>query len=243
MKTRVVAACTAGALGVCLWVSATAFAQQPKPADLKAEVPALTAMHDVIAPLWHDAWPKKDTAALAGMIRDLEKHAAAIAGAELPGILRDKTSAWRDGVARLRDTVAAYRKAVDARDNDALLQVAERVHADYETLVKIVRPLLREIGDFHATLYVLYHHQLDPLNVAGVTDSVKALQTKAAAINAAVLPERLKAKQDAFAAQRTRLARAVDAVAAALAAQDEARLRESIELLHVEYEKLEQVFG
>lgn len=243
MKTRVVTAWTVGTLGVWMWASATTLTQQPKPAEIKAEVPALTAMHEVIMPLWHDAWPKKDTRAMAGMVRDLERHATAVAGADLPGILRDKTSAWREAVARLQGSVAAYRQAVDAGNDGALLQAAERVHADYETLVKVVRPLLKEIGDFHATLYVLYHHQLDPLDVGGVTDSVKALQTKAVALNAAVLPERLKARQDAFAAQRTRLARAVDAVAAALAAKDEAKLRESIELLHVEYEKLEQVFG
>lgn len=233
----------AAVAGLLLMVTASAAAQAPKEAELKAEVPALTAMHAVIMPMWHDAWPKKDVAALASLIKDLEKHASAVAKAELPGILRDKAGAWQTGLADLKASVAAYRAAVEAKDDGALLQAAERVHTDYETLVKVVRPLLKEINDFHASLYVLYHYQMDPLDVAGVTETVKALRTKAAALGAATLPERLKSKQEAFAAQRTRLMKAVDAVAAALEAKDEAKLRESIELLHLEYEKLEQVFG
>lgn len=243
MRRRSIMGLVAATVCLCVAAPAGALAQAPKESELKAEVPALTAMHEVIMPMWHDAWPKKDAAALAGFVRDLEKHASAIAKAELPGILRDKTGAWQDGVASLKASVAAYRSAVEAEDNEALLKAAERVHTDYETLVKVVRPLLKEINDFHASLYVLYHYQLDPLDVAGVTETVKALQAKAAALNAASLPDRLKSRQQAFDAQRARLAKAVDAVAAALADRDEAKLRETIELLHVEYEKLEKVFG
>jgi len=217
-------------------------AQAPKESDLKSEVPALTAMHDVIHPMWHDAWPKKDIPALAGMAGTLEKHAAAIKRAALPGVLRDKVSAWSDGVAALEKSVSAYRVAADAKDDDALLKAAEQVHKDYEGLVKITRPIMKEMEDFHASLYVLYHHTLHSNDGPKLIESVKALKPKMDALTAAALPERYMAKQEAFVAQRLRLSKSVDEAIAATAPGATTRLSEAVEHLHLEYEKLEKVF-
>ena len=62
------------------------------------------------------------------------------------------------------------------------------------------------------------------------------------ALNAATLPDRLKAKQDVFVAQRTRLSKALDGLVALVGSKNEPKIREAIELLHMEYEKLEKVF-
>ncbi len=99
----------------------------PKPEDLKSSVPALDAMHEVIMPLWHDAWPNKDVKAMAAMLPDIEKHFAAVNKAELPLILRDKMAAWVTGVDELKQTVAAYKAAVTAGDNEALLEGGREV--------------------------------------------------------------------------------------------------------------------
>ncbi len=236
---RLVALAVVAALAVC---APAALAQQaPKEADLKTEVPALTAMHEVIMPLWHEAWPAKDTAAMATMWPAIEKHVKAVTQAELPGILRDKSSAWRDGVAALNRSATAYQVAIDTKEDAALLKAAEALHRDYEALVKVVRPILKEMDDFHASLYVLYHYQLNPLDMKGAVESVTAMRTKIAALNAAVLPDRLKAKQEAFTAQRARLSAALDALVAAIGG-DRTRIAESVEKLHIEYEKLERVF-
>jgi hypothetical protein len=222
--------------------SAPAAAQGPKPEDLKAEVPALTAMHDVISPMWHDAWPNKDYKALAEFLPQIEKHMKAIVRAELPGILRDKGQAWTDGVSNLRQVVTDYGSAVKSGNNEALLKEAERLHSSYEALVKIVRPVLKEISDFHSTLYLLYHHQMNPYQIGAIVESAKLLKEKMGPLSAAVLPERLKARTPAFDAQRARLSKAVDRLLEVSSGRDEFRVKEAIELLHVEYEKLEKVF-
>lgn len=231
-------------LFVALGIAAVppAFAQTPKPAEMKAEVPALDAMHEVIMPMWHDAWPNKDYKALAGMLPDIQKHVAAVAKAELPGILRDKQSQWAAGVADLQTAAAAYKEAVDKADNDALLNAAEKLHTQYEGLVKLVRPVLKEMQDFHASLYVLYHFQMSPFALDKATESIQALKAKMDPLNQATLPNRLKARTDAFTAQRARLSKALDALVATLPGRDEIKIREAIELMHAEYEKLDKVF-
>lgn len=216
--------------------------QAPKPEDLKASVPALDAMHEVIMPLWHDAWPNKDVKAMAAMLPDIEKHFAAVNKAELPMVLRDKRAAWVAGVDDLKQTVGAYKAAVAAGDNDALLKAAEKLHAQYEALVKVVRPILKEMEDFHATLYVLYHYQMSPFQLEKASASVRELQVKMAALNAATLPDRLKAKTEAFNAQRARLGKSIDELAALLDSRDESKIKAAIELMHTQYESLEKVF-
>jgi hypothetical protein len=227
----------------CVWLVATPLAAQtPTESETKKEVPALTAMHDVMYPMWHEAWPKKDTAALIELAPDVEKHFSAIKKATLPGILRDKATAWDAGVEKLGLAVSAYAAAAKAKDDATLLKAAETLHSSYEALVKVVRPALKEMDDFHSTLYVLYHYQINPFDRAKATESLKAMKPKMETLTAVVLPDRLKAKQEAFATQRARLSAALDVALGTLATGTEAQIREKIELMHAEYEKLEQIF-
>ena len=231
-------------VGAILASAASPAAAQPapKPEDLKASVPALDAMHGVIMPLWHDAWPNKDVKAMAAMLPDIEKHFAAVNKAELPLVLRDKRAAWVAGVDDLKQTVGAYKAAVAAGDDAALLKAAEKLHGQYEALVKIVRPILKEMEDFHASLYVLYHHQMSPFNLEKASESIRAMQVKMGALNTATLPDRLKAKTETFTTQRTRLAASLEEVAALLDGKDASKIKAAIELMHTQYENLERVF-
>ena len=240
MLKRLATALAISACALCL--TSPVLAQSPKESELKSEVPALTAMHEVISPLWHDAWPKKDTAAMAGMTGQIEKHLSAIQKAELPGILRDKANAWKSGVDKLTQTVALYKAAANAKDDAALLRAAEALHKDYEGLVKIVRPVLKEMDTFHTQLYVLYHHQLEPLDLPKMTATIKAMKPAMDALNAAALPDRLKAKNDAFVTQRARLSKALDELTVLIDKGNTDRLKQAVEQLHAEYEKLEAVF-
>ena len=223
-------------------VATPAAAQAPKPGETTSSVPAYDAMHEVIMPMWHEAWPNKDYKALAAIVPALDTHVAAIAKAELPGILREKADAWKAGVATLSASAAAYKAAVASGNNEALLKAAEKLHKDYEDLGKVIRPILKEMDEFHGALYTLYHYRLSPFQIANVTESAKALTVKMEALNKAVLPDRLKAKTEGFTAQRAALAKSVDAVSAALGTKDEAKIKAAIEAMHGAYENLEALF-
>jgi hypothetical protein len=211
-------------------------------AQTEARVPALSAFHDVIYPLWHDAWPKKDIDALAALAPKVDAGVEAIAKAELPGILRDKKATWETAVARLKAIGAEYGVAAGKKDGPALLAAAESLHAHFEKMVRIIRPALKELDAFHGTLYVLYHRQLDPFALDAVSQSAKTLKEKMGPLSAAALPERLKAKEAAFVAARGQLSSAVDAVVASLDGKDEKAIRAAVELLHSRYQEVEKVF-
>lgn len=156
-------------------------------ADVEARVPALSAFHEVVYPLWHAAAAKKD--------------------------------------------------------GPALLSAAESLHSQFERMVRIIRPVPKELEAFHATLYVFYHRQLDPIALEGVSQSVRTLKEKMGPLSAASLPERLKAKEPTFVVARAQLATAVDAAVASLEEKDEKAIRVAVDLLHARYQEVEKVFG
>ena len=141
----------------------------PTEEETRAEVPALFDFHDVIRTIWHDAWPNKDTKALRALLPDVEKGAKAVAGAELPGILRDRSKAWSAGVKELTALVDEYAAAAGGTDDQKLLDAAERLHSQYEKLVRVIRPALRELDAFHVVLYRLYHYDMK-------SDSLEAMR-------------------------------------------------------------------
>ena len=96
--------------------------------------------------------------------------------------------------------------------------------------------------DFHASLYVLYHYQMSPFQLAKASESIRAMQVKMDALNKAALPERLKAKTEAFNTQRARLSQSIDELVALLDSKDESKIKAAIELMHTQYESLEKVF-
>ena len=214
----------------------------PAHAETSWQVPELFAYHEVIATIWHEAWPAKDIAQLKALTPQVKSGAAKVAGAELPGILRDKQAAWDEGVAALQRTVADYEAAAAGDDGPRLLAAAEALHAQFEKLVRTIRPVTKEIDAFHQVLYTLYHHQLDPYDGAAIKASVPRFQEKMAALAKAPLPERLAAKTPAYEAARAQLGKEVEAFAAAVAGGGEAKIKAAAESMHSAYVKLESVF-
>jgi hypothetical protein len=204
--------------------------------EAKADVPALGDFHEVIYGIWHDAWPAKDYARLRSLLPDIEKGAAAVVSAPLPGILHHKQSAWDEGIQALKTTVEEYRSAVKSENNEALMSAAEKLHADYERLVRIVRPPMKELEDFHSSLYMLYHHYLPAFDLEKIKSASVELKFKMGVLQNAKLPERLSAKTQAFADARENLSQAVTALEAAVQSGDEAKVKQAVEDVHSRYE-------
>jgi hypothetical protein len=207
-------------------------------AETSANIPALTEFHKVIYEIWHTAWPNKDYDSLTRLLPEVEKGAAEVAKAEIPGILREKQVAWRNGVAQLELIVKEYKAAADSKEKQLLLDAAEKLHAQYEALVRAIRPSLSELEDFHAVLYRIYHNYMPMNSVEEVKLAARQLQEKMAALNKAVLPQRFKAKEASFVEARSRLDKAVAQLAAAIGSNDSGKIRAAIDEMHTCYQAL-----
>ncbi len=210
--------------------------------EVSATVPALAEFHKVIYKLWHTAWPNRDYNMLAALLPEIEKGTASIVGAELPGILRDKKPAWENKVKELRAIVEEYRTAVETTQKQPLLDAAERLHAQYEALVRVIRPPVRQLEEFHVVLYMVYHYYIPGESLDKIRGSVEPLREKMAVLSRVALPTRFKGKEASFTAARKDLAEAVNEFGAAVFSNDLGKIKNAVEIMHSRYVTLGAVF-
>jgi len=122
------------------------------------------------------------------------------------------------------------------------MNAAEKLHSQFESMVRTIRPALKELDEFHAVLYMLVHHDLPKYDVQGIRSSTAELKRKMAALKAAKLPERLKQKEAEFQAAREKLSASVDALDASVQSNVEAKIREGVDTVHSDYQVLDRVF-
>jgi hypothetical protein len=222
-------------VGPCLALPA----QNP---ETESTVPELSAFHEIIYPIWHTAYPEKDYAALQSYVPEVKRLAEGIYGAKLPGILHEKQAKWDQALAELRKSVDDYVAAAAGQDDAALLGAAEALHMRYEMMVRSIRPVLREVDDFHKVLYVIYHKYLPDRDFAKIAGTSGDMAAKAEAITQASLPKRLESKAPAFTtAAQELLAAAKALVETAKTGQGEA-IAAAVEVVHSKYRGLEKVF-
>lgn len=216
--------------------------QEVTDAELKAEVPELFEFHDVIYKIWHNAWPEKDIDMLVELLPEVEQGSKKVINAELPGILRDKKQAWQENIEKFKEAVEEYKLATSPLDSQRLLNAAENLHSQFEKLVRIIRPVIKEIDEFHKVLYMLYHYYMPEGNVEKVKSSIKELKEKMDILNKAVLPERRKSKEKEFNTARKKLSKSVDDLVKSIKKYDHKKVSKKIEIMHSNYQALEKVF-
>jgi len=211
--------------------------------EIESSVPELEAFHDIIYPIWHTAYPEKDVSALKSFVPEINRLAGRIFEAKLPGILRDKEMKWQAGLEEFKKSVEAYNAAAKDADDQALLNAAEVLHARYEMLVRTIRPVLKEMDDFHKSLYVVFHKSLPDKNFAEIKAVSGELKSKAETVTMATLSKRLEAKSAAFQAASADLLTAAEALEKACRGEDNAAIENAVLTLHTKYQALEKIFN
>jgi hypothetical protein len=215
------------------------------PAELSSSVPQLTEFHEIIFPMWHNAYPAKDYKALKDLVPGIKARVEAINGAELPGILRDKGPEWKNLLKELNNIAQSYYDAAAGNNNEALLAAAEKLHGQYERMVRALRPAIKEIDDYHQTLYVIYHKLLPDGKYDEIAALAGTLVTKAEAIMnypKDKLKQRLGDSAAKFDASAKGLVDATNALKEALNGNDTGRKKQAVETMHSAYQKLDSLF-
>lgn len=215
------------------------------PAEISSAVKELTDFHDIIYPMWHDAYPAKDYNALKGFVPKIKSCMESINKAKLPGILREKETAWKGQLNELNNSAKNYYSAAGGIDNNALLTAAEKLHASYEKMVSVLRPDLKEIDDFHQTLYIIYHKLLPDSKFDEIAGLTGTLITKAEAIvnyQQDKLKTRLGDKLVIYNVSAKKLYDSVTYLKEVLKGNDPKEKKEAVESMHKAYEDLDSVF-
>ena len=225
--------------------SANIIAQEkanPSEAEMRPESPELTKFHGVVHKIWHTAWPAKDTVMLKGLAPEIDRRGEEVCTAELPGILREKKSDWIKSTERLRLILAQYKNAVSDGSGKELLLAAEKVHSQYEAMVRLIHPQLGELEGFHKILYPLYHYFKPQKDREKTLASIVQLMERMKALDSAILSARLKEHEATFIEARKKLADAVAVLSEASTETDWAVIDKNIETVHTRYEECARIF-
>jgi hypothetical protein len=210
--------------------------------DTVWRVPELDEFHEVMYPIWHTAYPAKDYDALKKFVEEVNIKAKKIYSATLPGIQREKQLKWNEGVMQFQTSVADYNKFAAGDDNEGLLKAAENLHTKYEMLVRTIRPVLKEMDDFHKTLYIVYHDYLPNKNYKKLGKVTDLLIKKAKAVTKAKLPARLESKKDAFTLAAAELLISTQDLKKRVRANNKISIDAAVENMHSKYQQLEHIF-
>jgi len=213
--------------------------------EIKSSVPELLKFHDVIYPIWHDAYPNKDIQQLKGFVNDIKMHMENINNAKLPGILRDKENKWKEGLANLNKTAEDYYSAAGGNDDLVMLDAAEKLHMKFEIMVRILRPVLKEVDAYHQTLYIIYHKYFPEKKYTDIATVMEDLIAKADAIVKVPdekLPKKIADKIPDFREKSKNLYDATVSLSEVLKTDDLAKIDASVESMHSKYQMLESIF-
>lgn len=210
--------------------------------ETSSDVPELTEFHEVIYQLWHTAWPEKNISMLKSLFPDIQKGIDKINSVELKGILRDKKPKWEEGLKKLNESVASYKSAIDKDNTQAILDEAEKLHALYEGLVRVVKPMVKEVDEFHQVLYMLYHYYAPEYNLAKIKESAAGIKEKMTDVMKAQLSKRLESRTEKFNSARTDLGKAVDELNNVVAKGNKDAIVKAVDKVHNKYQELEKVF-
>jgi hypothetical protein len=243
VKAKLVTLFAVVALGA---VAATALAttehDHPEPGEVNSEVPALTDFHEVIYPLWHQAWPEEDYEMMKELLPQVREHVKAVRDAELPGILRDKQTEWAEGVKRLEADLAAYEAAAATDDGPVMRTAVEDLHAHFEGLMRLIFPVMKELDAYHRVLYGIYHYDMPEADLEGLRGASKELSAACRSLRDADIPKRFQSKADALGAGFASLCRETEQLEAVAADADWESIEDAVEKVHTQYQEVEGLF-
>ncbi len=220
-----------------------AVAQEHNPVEMSSDVPQLADFHEVIYQIWHEAWPQKNTELLKDLIPEIDSGYIKLSKAKLSPLLHEKQGKWTEGITVLGEIITQYKTAAAAGDAEALLKAAEKLHSQYEILVRTIRPALPELESFHQELYMLYHFYILEYNFDTIAASAEKLAARMEALNKAELPKKHKTKLEQFNKSRLELSAAVAKLNQAIKDKaDKETVLAAIEVVHSDYQKLTAVF-
>lgn len=211
--------------------------------ELKSEVPELVAFHEVIAELWHQAWPDKDAALMKKLLPQARTDFAAVQAAKLPGILRDRQTAWDEGLKTMAAALEAYGQAVDAGNLQGMLDGVEHLHAAFEQQMRVVRPPMKELDAVHVELYQIYHHAMPDRKLADLRAAAGRMSARCAELVAAPAPRRYSGPPEVLKEKATALCAATTDLQKVALGDDWKAIEAAVEKVHSAYVDMLGLFG
>jgi hypothetical protein len=192
--------------------------------------------HDVMAPLWHQAFPEGDFKSIREKAPLLKDKLMVMLKVQLPSYLEQDEEKLETFLGKRQELTFHVSEVVQAASDSAdsiLASAFERMHWVYEELEKVFAVPIKELDSFHETLYFLWHKALPNGDYDAIKQTAPVMKAEVDSLMNVPLPYGCAKKKDEFEKRKTALKDAVYQLAQACEnGGDEKKIQEAVGLVH-----------
>lgn len=229
-------------MSICFFTAHTQIQHKTIVDETSSTVPQLSELHEIIYPMWHQAFPEKNYELIKSYEPQIAKLSAEFPTIVLPGILREKKVKWDEAVNAFVKSAESFSLACKNNETQKLLDATEELHSKYEGMVRAIRPMLKELDAYHKILYVIYHKHLPDQNIDEIRKSSIDLAARCDELMIAKLPERLKSKAKQFDKAREALSIATNNLLQTAKVNDFNAIKSVVNDVHTKYQTVQNIF-
>ncbi|UCC43104.1 MAG: hypothetical protein JSU65_08100 [Candidatus Zixiibacteriota bacterium] len=178
-----------------LLLIATSFAGEeecPAAVAARAGFSAFHEFHELIAPVWHKAWPEKDFEAMYAAAPKFAAQVGTIIELK-PAITNAvRLESFKTSRALLADYVKQYSEAVSEKNQEKVYSILPELHEAFESAAAQLIPIdYPEIQGLMVTVKIIVDRHIPAENSDGIKGSTETLVFKASALTEESIPKRV----------------------------------------------------
>jgi hypothetical protein len=203
---------------------------------------AMEDFHSVLAPLWHDAFPKNDFKTIRDKAPAIKQKLMNLIVIPAPD---DMEESKRESLFTRRQELAfyvdQYEKAAADSSDSVLAASFEKMHWGYEELNKVFMVEIKELDSFHETLYYLWHKALPAKDYKSIKETAPVLKAEMDSLMLVKLPGSCYDIKDDFEAKRAVLKDAVYQLSDVCQKGTNEQIDDALALIHDKFMELNMV--
>lgn len=203
---------------------------------------AMDDFHETMAPLWHEAYPKKDFKSIREQAPQFQKKLYVLLRSPLPTNLEKEKL---DSLIAKRQWLSFYVSqlglaAADTVDS-VLASALEQLHWAYEEMEKVFAVEIKELDRFHQTLYFLWHEALPKKDYKSIKKTVIVLKAEMDSLMKVPLSYGCREKKEEFEKRKSALKEAVYQLALVCEKGTNQKIEEAMNLMHERFMELNRL--
>ena len=202
---------------------------------------AMEDFHQVLMPLWHESYPKKDFQTIRDKAKVLQQKLMALIRVPPSADLSQDEERLREFLSKRQElafNVMELGRAAKDQPDSTLASAFESMHWAYEELTKFFAVDIEELNQFHETLYFLWHKALPERDYQAIKDTAPVLKTEVDSLMKVPVPSACKIKNEEFEKGKTALKDAVYMLVDACAKGTEDEIDASLKAVHDRFVEL-----
>lgn len=215
--------------------------------DVEVQIKELTDFEETMHTIWHDGWTNKDMKLLSENYPKAEQFVNSLSKVQLPKEMQNRSEKWEKGLKNFTTYLAAYKKAIDEKNLNSLLEAVEKFHSTYEAMVGLTKPYVKEVEEFHKYMAKLYHKDFPNFNLDEMKADIKEMENVLASFKQVKLPKKYQPKKNEFKKALKELEQSVIDLKKYVNStknlqKDDKSLKDKVELLHTNFHTIAEIF-